>query len=63
MMYSFLQVFLVKCCIHFPFTPWEDNIKIHLGEIGWEVVGWIHLLQGRDKGRVLVSTAVNLRVP
>jgi hypothetical protein len=26
---------------------WEDSIKICLGEIGWEVVDWIHLAQDR----------------
>jgi hypothetical protein len=22
---------------------WEDNIRMDLGEIGWEVVDWIHI--------------------
>jgi hypothetical protein len=25
----------------------DDNIKIGPGEIGWEDVGWIHLVQNR----------------
>jgi hypothetical protein len=28
---------------------WEDNIRIVLREIGWEVVEWIHLARDRDK--------------
>jgi hypothetical protein len=24
---------------------WEDNIKMDLGEIGWEIVDWIHVDQ------------------
>jgi hypothetical protein len=27
---------------------WEDNIKIDLREIGWEVVDWINVAQDRD---------------
>jgi hypothetical protein len=27
---------------------WEDNIRMHLREIGWKVVNWIH--QAHDKG-------------
>jgi hypothetical protein len=26
----------------------EDNIRLDLGEIGWEGVGWINLTQDRD---------------
>jgi hypothetical protein len=29
----------------------EDNIKMDLREIGWEVVDWIHLAQERDRDR------------
>jgi hypothetical protein len=28
---------------------WEDNIRIDLREIVWEVVDWIHLAQDRDQ--------------
>jgi hypothetical protein len=27
---------------------WEDNARTDLRELGWEVVVWIHLAQGRD---------------
>jgi hypothetical protein len=28
---------------------WENNIKMDLREIGWEVVDWMHLVQDRDQ--------------
>jgi hypothetical protein len=31
-----------------PRRRWEDNIRMNLREIGWEVVDWIHLAQDRD---------------
>jgi hypothetical protein len=37
----------------------EDNIRMDLKEIVWEVVGWIHLVRDRDKWRLLVNTLVN----
>jgi hypothetical protein len=30
---------------------WEDNIRIHLGEIVWGDVDWMHLAQDRDQWR------------
>jgi hypothetical protein len=27
---------------------WDHNIKMDLGEIGWEVVDFIHVAQNRD---------------
>jgi hypothetical protein len=46
-----------------PRRRWVENIKIDLREIGWDGVGWIDLVQGRDQGRALVNTVMNLRVP
>jgi hypothetical protein len=46
-----------------PRHGWEDNIRIDLREIGWEVVDWIHLVQDRDQWCVLMNMAVNLWVP
>jgi hypothetical protein len=40
-----------------------DNIKMDLGEIGWDGRDWIELAQDRDQGRALVNTVMNLRVP
>jgi hypothetical protein len=42
---------------------WEDNIKMNLREIGWEVVEWMHLAQDMDKWRALVNAVMNLWVP
>jgi hypothetical protein len=42
---------------------WEDNIRVELREIGWEVVDCMHLPQYRDQWRVLVNTVMKLRFP
>jgi hypothetical protein len=34
-----------------------------LQEIGWEGVGWIHMVEGRDQWQTLVNTVMNLQVP
>jgi len=41
----------------------ENNIRMVLREIGWEVADWIHLAQDRDKWRSVVNVVMNLRVP
>jgi hypothetical protein len=46
-----------------PRRRWVDNIKIDLREIGWDGMNWIDLAQYRHQWRVLVNTAMNLRVP
>jgi hypothetical protein len=40
-----------------------DNIKMDLGEIGWDDRDWIELAQDRDQWRALVNRVMNLRVP
>jgi hypothetical protein len=40
-----------------------DNIKMDLGEIGWDDVDWIGLAQNRNRWRALVNAVMNLRVP
>jgi hypothetical protein len=45
-----------------PRRRWEDNIRIHRREIGWESVDWIHLVQD-DGYRSVVNTVMNLRTP
>jgi hypothetical protein len=42
---------------------WVHNIKMDLGEIGWDGVDWIDMAQGRDQWRAVVNTVLNLRVP
>ena len=45
-----------------PRRRWEDNIKMHLQEVGG-VGDWMELAQDRDRWRALVNTVMNLRVP
>jgi hypothetical protein len=42
---------------------WMDNIKMDLGEIGWDGIDWFDLAQDRDQWRALVNATMNLRVP
>jgi hypothetical protein len=46
-----------------PKRRWVDNIKMDLGEIGWDGVDWVDLAQDGDHWRALVNTVMNLRVP
>jgi hypothetical protein len=46
-----------------PRRRWEDNIRMDLREIGWEVVDWMHLAQDRDQWLALVNTVVKPWVP
>jgi hypothetical protein len=46
-----------------PRRRWVENVKMALGEIGWDVLDWIELAQNRDQWRALVNTVMNLRVP
>jgi hypothetical protein len=31
---------------------WVDNIRMHLGKVEWDGVGWIGLAQDRERWRV-----------
>ena len=42
---------------------WEDNIKMHFQEVGYEGMDWIDLAQERDGWRALVNAVMKLRVP
>jgi hypothetical protein len=45
-----------------PRRRWDDNIKMDLREIAWEVVDWINPAQDREQWRDLVDMVMNLRV-
>jgi hypothetical protein len=46
-----------------PRCKWVDNIRIDLGEVGWDGVDWIGLAKDRDRWRAVVNLLMNLRVP
>jgi hypothetical protein len=46
-----------------PTRRWEDNIKMHLREIGIDGANWIQLAQDAVQWRAFVNTVMNLRVP
>jgi hypothetical protein len=39
-----------------------ENIRMDLGEVGWDDVDWIGLSQDRNRWRALVNSVLNLRV-
>jgi hypothetical protein len=46
-----------------PRRRWVDNIRMDLGEVGWDDVDWIGLAQDRKRWRALVNSILNLQVP
>jgi hypothetical protein len=40
----------------------EDNIRMDLREIGWEIVKWLRLVNDKDQWWDLVIIATNIRV-
>jgi hypothetical protein len=46
-----------------PRHRWEDNIKMDLQVVGWEVVDWIDMAQDRDRWWALVNEVMNIQVP
>ena len=42
---------------------WEDNIRMHLEEIGINAGNWVDSAHDKDYWRTLVNAALNLRVP
>jgi hypothetical protein len=46
-----------------PRRGWVDNIRMYLGEVGWSVVDWIGLAQGRNRWRAFVNSVLNFQVP
>jgi hypothetical protein len=45
-----------------PWRRWEDNIRMYLGELGWEGMDWIHVAQDKDQWRAVVNTILELQV-
>jgi hypothetical protein len=39
-----------------PRRRWVDNIRMDLGEIGWNGVDWIDVAQDRDQSKAVVNT-------
>jgi hypothetical protein len=46
-----------------PRRRWEDNIKMHLREIGWGGADWINLDQNMDQCQAFVNREMNIWVP
>jgi hypothetical protein len=46
-----------------PRHRWVNNIKMDLGEIRWNGMDWIDLVQNRDQWGALVNTVMNFLVP
>jgi hypothetical protein len=46
-----------------PRRRWVNNIRMDLGEVGWDNVDWIGLAKDRNRWRALVNSVLNLRVP
>jgi hypothetical protein len=44
-----------------PRSRWEDNIKMDLREVGWDM-DWIHLAQGRDRWWAVANAGMNLHI-
>jgi hypothetical protein len=44
-----------------PRRRWVDNIRMDLGEVGWDNVDWIGLAKDRNRWRALVNLVLNLR--
>jgi len=63
-----VYIFLVgkskgKSALGRPRRTWEDNIKMHLLDVGRGDIDWLELAQDRGRWRALVSAVMNLRVP
>ena len=45
-----------------PRCRWEDNIKMDVTELGQEGLGWIDLVEGRNKRWAAMNMALNHQV-
>jgi hypothetical protein len=50
-----------KSPLGIPRPRWVDNIRMDLGEVGWDDVDWIGLAKDRNKWRALVNSILNIR--
>jgi hypothetical protein len=57
------MLFLIFSPMKISKRRWVDNIKMDLGEVGWDGGDWIDLAQDRDRWRAYVNAVMNLRVP
>jgi hypothetical protein len=46
-----------------PRRRWVDNIRMDLGEMGWDDVDWIGLAKDRNRWRAVVNSVLKLQVP
>jgi hypothetical protein len=46
-----------------PRRRWEDNIRMHLREMWWGIVDWMHLAKEKGQWRALVNMIMNFWVP
>jgi hypothetical protein len=52
-----------KTLVGIPRHRWMNNIRMHLGQVGWGDVDWIGLAQDKNRWRAFVNSVLNLRVP
>jgi hypothetical protein len=45
-----------------PRRRWVDNMKMDLGDVGWDGRDWIDLGQDRERWRAYLNALMNLRV-
>jgi hypothetical protein len=45
-----------------PRHKWKDNIEMDCGEIGWDGMDWIDLVQDRDHWMALMNMVMDFRV-
>jgi hypothetical protein len=50
----------MKKPLGWPRRRWWDNIRMNIGETGWDGVDGVHLTQDRVQWRTLVNTVLNL---
>jgi hypothetical protein len=62
-----IQSFSKKCwairLLENPILGWQDDIKMHLKEIGREVVYWDYVTKDQDYWGAVLNTVMNFRVP